>query len=46
MAFGEKSKKQNIIDFEEEEVVVNFEGELISAIDELKKARRKKKQLK
>ena len=50
MAFGSDSKKQNIIDFEEEEEeeywVVEFEGELISALDELKKARRKNKQLK
>ena len=47
MAFGLDSKKQNITDSEEEEVaIVEFEGELINCIDELKKARRKKKQLK
>ena len=48
MAFGADSKKQNIIDSEEDEEVgvVDFEGELINALDELKKAKKNKRQLK
>jgi len=48
MAYGLDSKKQNIIESEDEEEVgvVDFGGELISALDQLNKARRKKKHLK
>ena len=48
MEFGADSKKQNITDSEEEEEegVVEFEGEIISALKELKKDRWKKSKLK
>lgn len=49
MAFRTNTKKQSIVDSEEEEEeagIVDLEEELISALDELKKARKKNKQLK
>ena len=49
MAFRKDSKKQSTTDSEEEqeeEWVVYLEGELISALDELKKERKKNKLLK
>jgi len=48
MDFETRSMKQSIMDFEEEveEGVMNFEGELISSLDELMKVRKKNKKLK
>ena len=50
MAFETDYKKQGIMYFEEEEEeeeeIVYFEGEFISSLDELKKVRKKNKQLK
>jgi len=48
MDFETHSMKQSIMDFEEEveEGVMNFEGELISSLDELMKVRKKNKKLK
>lgn len=46
MAFETNSKKQGTVDSEEEEEeegVVNLEGEHFSSFDELKKARKKNK---
>lgn len=40
------SKKKKFSDYEEEEGVVDLEGELIGALNELKKARKKNRKLK
>jgi len=46
MEFGTASNMKNIIESEEEEGELDLEGDLVNALDELRKAREKNKQLK